>query len=1323
MKNIRCQRILTIAIALTMLMSMTLVFTISGSAESQGTKYVLDVANIAVCDVGAKDNGDYERAGTNDFFTIFYSEKTKVENNEKDFPDGYGGTRRFSWGAKTEFGDQITNAIKIKTKGSATIRLWWAGGDVGRNPAIFNDDGTMLVKDTTTTVKNTAYITEFAIPSEGIYYIGNLVGNNYFYYIEVIDSENGTPAGERADWSGVAAPVITSAADNEGGKLVVNVDALIGHNGGDELLVSLYKGDELIDTKGSVTEKGQHKIVFAPEDSGHYTVKAILLRNGEVAKESNSASTDFVYLLAAPYLSSVTSIGGGSIQIKWGYVHEAEGYILYQNGVEIARIDPAFLSHTVSGLEIGKKYNFSVSAIRGSEEKKSASLSATATEEAKQEWAFTVYGPSTNADNNGYIGSVNDDGKVTVYSEDGKGKIQPTSPDGLAFYYTAIPTEYNFTLKAKVTVDSWTFSNGQEGFGLLATDRIGENGNKNNFWTNQYFVGSTKIEYWYDQEGEKVSDATTKVGTKYTMKLGIGSIAKTGITPDNLAAIEAGDTTVINQQFVSTVSTLETSAARISEEHGLTYNVIGNNKNSLGDTIVNKRYVVTELILEIQKNNTGYFLSYYDTEGKLVMQKKHYGADSLSQLNEDFVYVGFCASRNARVTFSDIELTTILASEDAPAETPPTNYITPSISISSADYSTSEKYTLLIDPNVDGTLEVTYDGKVIVDNEKLTALVRFKKDITLLNYDENLIRIKFSPDPYQKLPEFTELKNTKPIINTMTVMYNRGNYHKKTIYISPDINPETTICDGTKERPYDLRTALQNACPGQTLVLMEGRYLMDGSLTIQRGSDGTAENPIRLIADPEAKTRPILDFQKEFSGFTMAGNYWYFYGFDVTGSMKSQKGIQVSGSYNVLDQIHTYENGNTGIQISRLSGKDLIEDWPSYNLILNCTSYNNYDSGFEDADGFAAKLTVGEGNVFDGCIAYHNADDGWDLYAKVETGSIGSVTIRNCVAYENGFVPGIVDDKGNLKTGNGNGFKLGGESLPGKHILENSIAFNNLAKGIDANSCPDVIIRNSISFNNGSHNVALYTNNAANTDYSANGIISFRTTNLDVAENLKGKGTQETAKFKNESTYYWSESAGAAVNTKGDKITADMFVSLVFDGWERNEDGSLNLKGFLQIKDTVPENAKGAVLGGKASATIEFAEDEECSFGRGWYNLEGLGHWHLCECGNKSEISEHKFIWIVDRPLTEEQNGLKHERCITCGYEKAGVPIYPENTNPPADDPDDEPSDDPSDIPDDEPGDEPGNSGDDEIKLNFFERLWKAIIEFFKNLFGIKDDE
>ena len=118
------------------------------------------------------------------------------------------------------------------------------------------------------------------------------------------------------------------------------------------------------------------------------------------------------------------------------------------------------------------------------------------------------------------------------------------------------------------------------------------------------------------------------------------------------------------------------------------------------------------------------------------------------------------------------------------------------------------------------------------------------------------------------------------------------------------------------------------------------------------------------------------------------------------------------------------DNQDTGLQISRYNtSAATIADWPSYNLILNCTSKNNCDNAsMENADGFAAKLTCGEGNVFDGCMAYNNSDDGWDLFAKAATGPIGIVTIQNCVAFRNGFTE-FGEGYGNC---DGNGFKLGG---------------------------------------------------------------------------------------------------------------------------------------------------------------------------------------------------------------------------------------------------------------------------------------------------------
>lgn len=1329
MKKVNWEKLIALVLTLTMIVPMMFVFPISISAADEAISYtyMLKVSDLEGFAAGGMDDGDYVKAGTDNFFTLIYSEKSKIEASEKSFSDGQFASKRIAWGDKTTVGDEILNAVKIKTLGSGTVKVWWVcGGEVTgstdiRQVALFAPDGRVVsqtnisLENTTPSgddgLKNDLFVSELTIPEAGVYYLGNLGGSNYFYQIGVNDNEDGATPPARADWAGVSAPTITSAKDNGTGNIVVNVNAAIGHDGGDELLIHLYKNGQLVTTKGSVIEKSSHKLVFTPADSGKYTVKAELLRKGCDNKASAETEVNFVYVLATPNLSSATSIGGGSVELKWNPVHEAEGYGIFLNGTKVATASADATSHVISNLTIGNEYSFKVSAIRGSEEVESATKSAVVTANKQIAWGFTVYGPSASEDKNTLTGNLNEDGKITLQSTGNGGKIQPEKNDGLAFYYTAIPTDYNFTLRAKVSVNSWTLSNGQEGFGLIAMDRLPIAGSDEyDYWNNSYLAGSTKIEYKYNSDTDELVDNKVVNDSlmKFSMKLGIGVISRTGVTPDNILAMSKNDSTTINEFFVSRYYPLDRTAADICSEKG-TYNVIGNYTGNAPLGTFEERFLITEYIMEINKSNTGYRISYFNAEtGELVSSKQYYDPTALNHLDKDFVYVGMFTARNANITFSDVELTTILASEDAEREYPETTYVTPSVSVGSGSVTTNNNYELIVDANVNGKITVNYRDEIIADNVSVSPGDRFRVMIDLHDYAENPISIEFTPDPDQELGDFTELSSTKPVYLTHTVMYNRGNYHRKTIYISPDVLPYTTWAEGTRENPFDIFTALENAYPGQTLILMEGTYKFDSSLTIQRGMDGTADAYIRLIADPEAKTRPVFDFQKlkGSNGFTHGGDYWYFYGFDVTGSADMQKGFQVSGNYNILDQIHAYENGNTGIQLSRLSGSDLYEDWPSYNLILNCTSYRNYDGGFEDADGFAAKLTIGDGNVFDGCIAYNNADDGWDLYAKAGTGAIGSVTIRNCISYENGFVPGA-----GSKTGNGNGFKLGGESIPGKHVLENSIAFNNLAKGIDSNSCPDVIVRNCISFNNGNHNVALYTNNATNTEFVVDGVISFRTKGLDVEENLRPKGSQVVENYMNASSFYWNADGGFCMNTAGEKITADMFVSLEFTGWSRNADGTINLNGFLEIKDTAPARAQACKLGGTASQEITLLEDEDCSFGRSWIRTDKDAHWHECECGNKSQVAAHDFIWIIDKPVVGNKEGQKHEECTVCGYKRAAITIYPENppvTDPPAGNEGEE-----------QPEEDQPTTPNEPQELGFFQRIWQAILNFFRKLFGL----
>lgn len=314
----------------------------------------------------------------------------------------------------------------------------------------------------------------------------------------------------------------------------------------------------------------------------------------------------------------------------------------------------------------------------------------------------------------------------------------------------------------------------------------------------------------------------------------------------------------------------------------------------------------------------------------------------------------------------------------------------------------------------------------------------------------------------------------------------------------------------------------------------------------------------------------MIDFTGKGSGLSHWGNYWIYRGFDVTGSSDLSKGIEVAGHHNWLEDLHTYRNGNTGIQISG-SASDTINEWPSYNTIKSCTSYENADTGFEDADGFAAKITTGPGNVFDGCIAYHNADDGWDLFAKNETGSIGKVTIKNSVAYRNGW---LANDPS--KTGNGNGFKMGGSSLPGDHELINSLTFENLGKGIDSNSGTDIIVNSSTSFNNQSHNVALFTTSSDTTNYFAKGILSFRTTGLEVAEKLKLR-KQEEDQVYGVTNYYWNPVTLRNSSNIAEHAVQESWFESVTIAVESNlpteqpitrySNGSINVHGLMQVKN------------------------------------------------------------------------------------------------------------------------------------------------------------
>lgn len=1279
-------------------------YTVALSEMIDGYKVDGQIADLEVKDstavlaIAFKEAGDEEQGGGGSAEPVEYVfDATKVDAtgvNDKDaIAEGptyepyfkYVGkvTQRVSGGATTsvEVDKNATGAIEFTVNGTAdvTVVMSSTGTDNDSTIGLINESSTVVennekITETHGTGKTTMTYTGLAAGTYRVVSPGTTYNRGARLYEVTVVQTSGGARPPRADWDTVGSPVIKDVVQ-DGSNIKVTVEGtFIGYDGADSVSVTMAdSAGTVIDTvKSSASSKEGEEIVitFTPDSTGTYTFAVFASRADEEDKVGTGTKTiNFLLPLKTPSITSGTSLGigedgKGSVEIEWGAVPEATKYVVKAVEVKTGtqdtnasapitkEVDSKTLVTVITGLTINARYSFTVTAVReikgkDPEEKVSEPIQVTASEDAKQKWSFSAYGASTSisgsSPKDGYEGNANE-GEVRVWSTGNGGKIVPAScGDGLAFYYTEVPADTNFTLSATANVNTWTYSNGQEGFGLMAADSIGVNGDSSTVWTNSYMAMVSKVEYFWN--GESVADSGDD---KYSMYLGVGSLARTGVTKAGLDEMTSQNLTA-PKGFNSDTYSLDTTAATNGYSGG-SYNIVGNCTNLPNNTIASiKEY--TQFRLIIQKNNTGYFVSYVNPETGRAVVKKYYDTSALNKLS-DTVYVGFFAARNADVTFDNISFMTIAPEEDDPAEEQPISYVTPSYQVISSSISNSKDYELVFSSNWNGELVIRDDmgnrvtdyvdrnGNIITDEEgNLKAEYKGADDNPLVVTDENgtmyaypdienytvkvtgtldpttaadkidtkirakvkldiganNFKVTFKPSTDFAPDDYTQLSSYDAKTFTHTVTYRKYGSSSQALYVSPT---GTSSGNGSKESPLDIYTAVKYVQAGQTIILADGTYKLTKTVTVDRGISGTKDNMIYMIAEhPSADTytsNVVFDFGGRCAGMVLAGDYWYFSGFDVTNSADGQKGIQLSGSHCVFDQLKTYKNGNTGIQLSRYKGTDMTQaEWPSYNTIRNCTSYLNADSGYEDADGFAAKLTIGPGNVFDGCIAFYNADDGWDLFAKAENGPIGMVTIRNCVTYKNGYV--LRDATGALSldgtevdAGNGNGFKMGGESISGHHTLENSISFFNKAKGFDSNSCPDIQVYNSITFNNESYNVAFYTNNAANTDFIGEGIISYRKVSgkddkLNVDEQLKPAGTQDKTKYENESSYFWNTGSMTSANSKGNTVSDDWFEFITTDIKEvtidRNPNGTINTHGFLVLTD------KAGVTGGLGEGT------------------------------------------------------------------------------------------------------------------------------------------
>ncbi|WP_328708648.1 cellulose-binding domain-containing protein [Microbispora hainanensis] len=268
------------------------------------------------------------------------------------------------------------------------------------------------------------------------------------------------------------------------------------------------------------------------------------------------------------------------------------------------------------------------------------------------------------------------------------------------------------------------------------------------------------------------------------------------------------------------------------------------------------------------------------------------------------------------------------------------------------------------------------------------------------------------------------------------------------LYVSPNGRDGAA---GTQSDPTTLTAAITRVAPGGTIYLRGGRYDFTQTITIAPGNNGTSNARKTLSAYPGET--PVLNFsaQSESSsnrGLTLNGSYWHVYGIVV--ERAGDNGIYIGGSNNIIERTITRYNRDTGLQLGRIASDTPRDQWPSNNLILSSESHDNADSDGEDADGFAAKLTTGTGNVFRYDVSHNNIDDGWDLYTKTDTGAIGPVTIEDSLAYNNG----TLSNGGQSGNGDRNGYKLGGDKIAVNHVVRRNIAYRNGHHGFTYNSNP-----------------------------------------------------------------------------------------------------------------------------------------------------------------------------------------------------------------------------------------------------------------------------
>lgn len=512
--------------------------------------------------------------------------------------------------------------------------------------------------------------------------------------------------------------------------------------------------------------------------------------------------------------------------------------------------------------------------------------------------------------------------------------------------------------------------------------------------------------------------------------------------------------------------------------------------------------------LRLTRTDSGFEVAYAPQGSDQWTTRTVEGADRITQLDKTGYYVGFFASRNASITVNHATLT--LSGAQTLASAP---YVTPSlkarIEVMSSPVMARRDGVFQLRTNGDGQVQITQEKKPLLRQKTVRGgeiiSVPFHAD-----KPSTALSVTFTPDNGQPLTQ--EFPVSMALVN-----------NPDELYVSPQ---GVAGSDGSRAHPLDFSSAVNLLAPGGTLWLADGEY---PASVIPATASGT---------EKAMKTLRAQGDNVVFSGLKLEASYWNVQGITVTG-----KSFHIAGSYNHLDRIKAHHADDTGIWVASPDGIGRAL-WASHNLISNSESWGNQDPGRKNADGFAVKMRVGEGNRLVNCYSHDNIDDGFDLFNKIEDGPNGSVTIENSLSVHNGS----------------NGFKLGGEGLPVAHVVRHNVAVENGMDGFTDNFNPGaLVIESNRAVDNKRFNFLFrpspYT--TADKQGSFRDNLSLRTT--------PGKYDDAVSGNVDDSNYFYT--GHHSVNRAGEIITPDNYLSLKLpEPVTRHADGAFNYQHFLEKK-------------------------------------------------------------------------------------------------------------------------------------------------------------